>query len=118
MTELVETTSLSDNSVVLENTLTTEQIQGMISQLSVTEEGEPLQNAMRDLKKALKANPAACAALLPEDIGAMVRVLKKITGKDVEEAASRKKGNGKKKEKVDLTNLTQEQQQEILDDLF
>lgn len=104
-------------SVATETPLTAEQIKAMIAQLSVTEDGEPLRGAMDDLKKALKANPAACATLLPEEIGAMVSVLKKITGRDIEEAASGKK-KGQKKEKIDINNLTAEQQQEILDDLF
>ncbi len=117
ITEAIEKTEMTDNTVIIEDTLSTQQIQDMIKQLSVTEEGEDLRNAMQDLKKALKANPAACAALLPEDIGQLVHHLKKLTGKDVEEAASKKKGT-KKKDKIDISNMTSEQQQEILDDLF
>lgn len=104
-------------SVAIESNLSAEQIKAMIAQLSVTEDGENLRSAMDDLKKALKANPAACATLLPEEIGAMVSVLKKITGRDIEEAAAGKK-KGQKQTKIDIHNLSAEQQQEILDDLF
>lgn len=97
--------------------LTTQQIQDKIAQLSVTEEGESLKGAMDDLKKALKANPAACAALLPQDIGEMVKYLMLLTGKDIEETMANK-GTRKKKDKIDVSKMTEAQQQEILDDLM
>lgn len=98
-------------------TLTTQQIQDKITQLSVTEDGVPLKNAMDDLKRALLANPAACAAMLPENIGEMVKHLIRLTGKEIEDTmAGKRKGN--KKEKIDLNNLTDAQKQEIADDLF
>lgn len=102
-------------SVTVESNLTTVELQSMIAQLSVTEEGESLVSAMDHLKKALLANPAACASFLPEDIGAMVSALRKITGKDI---ADQMAGKKKTKDKVDLKNLTKEQEQEIIDDLF
>jgi len=116
MAQEVETLA-GDVTVEIETTMSTEQIQAMIAQLSVTEENESLRKAMDNLKGALKANPAACAALLPEDIGAMVSVLKKITGRDIEDAAAGRK-KGQKKEKFDITKLTPEQEQSIMDDLF
>lgn len=117
MADVLEELEIGKETVEIEQVLTTEEIQTKIKQLSTTEEEEDLRSAMNDLKRALKANPNACSALLPEDIGQMVAYLKKITGKDVEDAANNKKGK-KKKEKLDLSTLTKEQQQEVLDDLF
>jgi hypothetical protein len=116
--DVLEELDKATETVEIEQVLTTEEIQNKIAQLSTTEDEESLKNAMQDLKKALKANPAACAALLPEDIGQMVMYLKKITGKDIEEAAGRKKSKKKNTDKVDLNNLSDTQKQEILDDLF
>ena len=64
--------------------LTTEQLQDKIRALSTTSEGEDLRYAMRDLKKAILANPSACALLLPEDIGEMVKHLRRMTEPDIE----------------------------------
>lgn len=104
------------NEVQIAETLSTQQLQNMISQLSVTEEGEELKNAMDDLKKALRANPAACASLLPEDIGSMVKVLMQITGKEMEEDTADKRKGRTKKEKFDFSDPNVKQ--EIEDDLF
>lgn len=95
-------------------TLSTEDIQKRIAQLSVTEEGEPLQNAMQELKKALLANKAACAVLLPKDIGDMVAALNKMTGKHIEEAMKEK--GPKKKVKFDYSDpsLLQEIEDNLL----
>jgi predicted transcriptional regulator len=68
------------------NQLDITSLQHMIAQLSKTEAGESLINAMADLKKALKANPAACAMLLPEEIGEMVKALYKMTNKGILDA--------------------------------
>lgn len=82
--------------VRIEDTLTLEEIRGKIAQLSTTETGESLASAMDDLKKALRANPSACAAMLPEDIGEMVRHLSRLNNKILEEDFSgAKKGTGK-----------------------
>jgi hypothetical protein len=70
--------------------LTTEQLQEKIKTLSTTSEGEDLRFAMRDLKKALLANPSACALLGPEDIGEMVKHLKRMIGPELEKADSKK----------------------------
>lgn len=72
-------------------------IKDMIDRLSQTEDGEPLKDAMKSLKKALLENPTACALLLPEDIGEMVKHLMKVTGKDIEDQTNKstKKKQGK-----------------------
>lgn len=101
---------------LVDTSLTTQQLQDKIAQLSITEEGESLRGAMDNLKVALKANPAACAALLPQDIGQMVKYLMQLTGKDIEDTMANKKP--KKEKKIDVSNLTVQQQQDILDDLM
>lgn len=53
--------------------------------------GEDLTNEMSVLKKALLDNPAAVILMLPEEIGAMVTALQKITGKALATAAAAKK---------------------------
>lgn len=104
--------------VEIPEVLSTEQLQGMIAQLSVTEEGENLRAAMDDLKRAIRANPAACASLLPEDIGKMVDALMVVTGKEIEEdmADKRKGKRSAATPKLDLSDP--KVKQEILDDLF
>lgn len=102
----------------IEKVMSVEEIQAMIAQLSVTEDGEPLKKAMADLKKAIKDNPHACSALLPEDIGEMVKALYKMTDRDLTLAIEKAKKKGSKKgggPKVDLSDA--KIQQEILDDL-
>lgn len=97
-----------------ESTITPQQIKDMIARLSQTEDGEPLNNAMKELKVALKANPTACALLLPEEIGECVKHIMKITGKDLELQAS-----GKKKEKKQAFDFTNPDTLKTLeDDLF
>jgi hypothetical protein len=63
-----------------------------------------LGNAMKDLKKALMANPAAVALMEDSDIGQMVIALRKITGEAIQEASKEKKPGRKKSANVDLTN--------------
>lgn len=103
--------------VEIPETLSTTELQSMISQLNVTEEGENLRTAMDDLKRALRANPAACAALLPEDIGKMVDALMKVTGKEIEEDMADKR-KGKKPTKTDIDFRDPAVIKEIEDDLF
>jgi len=91
-------------------------IKDMIDALSHTEDGEPLQHAMRDLKKALLANPTACAMLLPEDIGEMVRHLMKITGRDLQDQQSQSAKKKEKKKPVDFTD--EKVLKELEDNLF
>ena len=42
--------------------------------------GENLKGEMQALKRSLLANPAACMLLQPEDIGEMVKNLRRMTG--------------------------------------
>lgn len=63
-----------------------------------------LQNAMKELKKALMANPAAVALMEDSDIGQMVIALRKITGEAIQEASKEKKPGRKKSATVDLAN--------------
>ena len=58
------------------------QIQKQIADLQALGD-EDLKGAMDDLKKALMQNPAACALMLPQDVGAMVTALRRITGEAV-----------------------------------
>ena len=60
-----------------------------ISLLS-TFEGDSLRGEMNALKKAITENPAACSLLHDEDIGTMVRALRKIVGVAVATAAAPK----------------------------
>jgi hypothetical protein len=49
-----------------------------------------LKSSMKELQIALLQNPAACALMLPEDIGKMVEHLYKLTGKEVSIASEKK----------------------------
>jgi hypothetical protein len=80
--------------------LNIDQIRLMIAECGKTEDGESLKRAMNELKAALKANPAACAMMLPEDVGACSQYLRKMTNKLILDDIH---GGGKeraKKEKV------------------
>lgn len=94
-----------------------DEIRNMITQCSMTEDKESLRPAMKNLKKAILDNPAACSLLLPEDIGQMVDRLNFLNDRDlqaaIESSKSGKKGKGTTK--IDLSSA--EVQQEILDDL-
>lgn len=82
-----------------------QKLHDLIYQLALTEDGEPLKQEMQNLKRALLENPTACALLLPEDIGEMVKHLMKITGRDLEmqqSESSKKKGN--KPAKIDFSD--------------
>lgn len=57
-----------------------------ISDLSTIESIDSLKSEMDNLKKALKENPTAVDIMLPEDIGAMVAALYKITGRAIQDA--------------------------------
>lgn len=81
--------------------------------------GEELSGEMTLLKGALKANPNACALMLPEDIGELVSALQRITGKYLESKAkpASKKAASPKAAKFDFGKLSAEEQQAILDEL-
>ena len=71
--------------------------------------GTDLESSMKELKKALMANPAAVSLMEDSDIGQMVIALRKITGETIAEAAKEKKngnsnGNGRKTKQVDLSD--------------
>lgn len=111
--EDLEQTIANETAVPELGLLNIEQLQQKIGMLSQTETGQPLNNAMVDLKKALLANPAACSLLLPEDVGAMVAKLRQITDKEILEANMPKKKDSpqktidlKKMSKEDLDNIT------------
>ena len=77
-----------------------EQIYSEISQrIKQLEElsGDDLKNEMMNLKKALLENPQACMLLLPDEIGAMVSSLRKITGIAIATASAKTKKAGEKK---------------------
>lgn len=96
------------------NSLSLDAVRNMIEECSKTEDGESLRTAMSELKVALKANPAACAMLLPEDIGQMVGVLRRMTNKLVLADLS-----GKKKEAKPKVAITQDQIDNLsAEDLF
>lgn len=77
-------------------------IKARIEQLSALD-SEDLKPAMGELKKALMENPDACAILLPQDIGEMVKALMRITGQAIEEQVKAKsKARTKKDEKAIL----------------
>lgn len=73
-----------------------------------TLDGEPLENAMSDLKKALLKNPNATNLMQDQDIGQLVIALRKITGEAIAEAAKdgRKTRVKASKVQVDLTDPT------------
>ena len=99
--------------------VTAQKIKDMIDALSQTEDGEPLKNAMSKLKVALLENPTACALLLPEDIGEMVKYLMKVTGRDLEMqqgSSAKKKGTSTKGPVIDFTDP--ETLKKLEDDLF
>ncbi len=83
------------------NNLSIDQLREKIAQLATTEEGQPLEHAMRDLKIALKQNPAACSLMLDEDVGLCVAQLKRMTNKGILEDLTEKAA--KKISKVVIT---------------
>lgn len=75
---------------------------------------EPLQGAMKELKKALMQNPSAVSLMLDEDIGKMVIALRKMTGVAMAEASKPKE---KKAPKAKNVMLTAEQLASAFDEL-
>ena len=94
-----------------------EQVYSEISQRIKTLEvmsGDDLKNEMMNLKKALLENPQACMLLLPDEIGAMVSSLRKITGIAIATASAK---TGKKREpKATAKKMTPEELAAALDD--
>lgn len=83
-----------------------QKIKDMIDLLSQTEDGEPLKNAMSELKVTLLENPTACALLLPADVGEMVKFLMKVTGRDLDmqQSMTAKKKGIPTKTKIDFSD--------------
>jgi len=82
--------------------ITVDEIKAKIANLSTIPDMPNLKNAMNDLKRALRQNPAACNLLLPEDIGQMVQHLYKVTNTVVLQAKA--KDLNKAAKKVDLND--------------
>lgn len=64
----------------------------------------PLEHAMRDLKKALLANPNAVSLMMDSDYGQMVIALRRLVQEDTVEAAKEKSTGRKKKVTIDMTD--------------
>jgi hypothetical protein len=79
-------------------------------------DGVSLRTEMDDLQKLLKSNPQACMYLLPEDLGLMVRQLRKITDNKIAATLSTTK-TSKKAAAAAPTKLTAEEMQAAFDDL-
>jgi hypothetical protein len=75
-----------------------------------------LPNEMASLKKALMANPDACALMHPEDIGDMVEALRRITGQALASAKA-SKTKAPSASALSKKKLTAEELQAALDDL-
>ena len=77
--------------------------------------GDDLKNEMMNLKKALLENPQACMLLLPDEIGAMVSSLRKITGIAIA-TASAKTGKKKSESSPKAKKMTAEELADALND--
>ena len=77
-------------------------------------DGVALRSEMDELRKLLQVNPQACMYLLPEDLGLMVRQLRKITDNKVAQVLSTTRTT---KAKAAPAKLTAEEMQAAFDDL-
>lgn len=84
--------------ILTEDTNTQQQYAGIRAKIDDLESrmGSDLKVAMEELKIALRSNPEACELMLDEDIGEMVKALRRMTMQDVIET----KEPGKKKPKA------------------
>lgn len=78
---------------------------------------DDLRNAMRELKEALKKNPAASEILLDSDVGKMVTALRRMTHVEIVAAKTPGKPGRKSSPKAKDVQLTAEQIQAALDEL-
>ena len=85
-----------------ENEQLVHEIQARVAQLSELS-GTDLKTEMDDLKVVLLKNPVACQLLLPEDIGMMVRHIKKLMEGAKTFAAVKGSTSRKPSPKVDLS---------------
>lgn len=97
----MQPTEQNTETVILGVEISVDEIREKIKKLTDIPEAN-LKDAMVDLKKALRLNPAACNLLLPEEIGLMVQHLYKVTKTQVVVAKS--KDVVKTAKKVDLSN--------------
>lgn len=88
---------MEDEVLVLGTTITVEEIKRRIAELSTLEGGESLKSAMSELKLSLRHNPEASNLLLPEEIGEMVKHLRKITATEIVQADGADKNRAIKK---------------------
>lgn len=91
-----------------------EDIRGKIALLSISEDGTDLRSQMTELKAALKANPAASAMLLPEEIGELVKAIMEITKKAIVAEAEKKEKKEKKPKQLSI-KLTEEEVEALKD---
>lgn len=70
-------------------------------------EGVSLRNEMAELKKLIKASPDACLYLMPEELGLMVRALRKMTDNKVamDMGATKARASTKKDTKMSAEEL-------------
>ena len=105
MSEMLESDTGQEQQV-LGTVITVEEIQQKIKELSTIESGESLKSAMGELKLALRHNPEASNLLLPEEIGELVRHLRKVTATEIVQAdgADKNKAIKKAMKKVDFSD--------------
>lgn len=80
-------------------------------------DGVALRSEMDELRKLLQVNPQACMYMLPEDLGLMVRQLRKITDNKVAQVLSTTKTSAKRAAKEAPAKLSAEEMQAAFDDL-
>lgn len=82
-------------------------IRDKIAQL-ITVKGDPeaLRFGIKDLQRALLKNPAACALMLPEDIGEAVKLIRYYTGREAIDEQARK-ATSKKSPKMSVEQISE-----------
>lgn len=75
----------------------------------ITIKGDPeaLRFGIKDLQRALLQNPAACALMLPEDIGEAVKMIRYYTGKEVVDEQARKATSKKSKSTMTVEQISE-----------
>lgn len=80
-------------------------------------DGIALRSEMDELRKLLQVNPQACMYMLPEDLGLMVRQLRKITDNKVAQVLSTTRTTKARAAKEAPAKLSAEEMQAAFDDL-
>lgn len=80
-------------------------------------DGVALRSEMDELRKLLQVNPQACMYMLPEDLGLMVRQLRKITDNKVAQVLSTTRTTKARAAKEAPAKLSAEEMQAAFDDL-